>query len=100
MDITHNNLPAAIQFLIAEVNELKLLLKGSPHEPEDEFVTVAQLVTIIKKEKPTIYKMLERGELPHYRQGRRVVFLKSEIVDYLKSGKVKTYAQLAEEARA
>lgn len=100
MEITHNNLPAAIQFLISEVNSLKLLLQASPHEPEDEFITVAQTVSLIKKAKPTIYKMIERGELPYYRQGRRVVFLKSEIVDYLKSGRRKSFKQLAEEGRA
>lgn len=99
MDITHNNLPAAIQYLITEVSELKLLLKGSPHEPEDDFITVDQARELIKKAKPTIYAMIQRGELPFYRRGKRVLFLRSELLDYIKSGRHKSYSQLAEEGR-
>lgn len=97
--LTFENLPAAISQLIRDVNSIKLSLQASPPEPVDEFLTVDQASIFISKAKPTIYAMLSRGELPNLKRGKRVYFLKADLISYLKAGRRKTFQQLADEGR-
>ena len=40
--------------------------------------------------KPTIYGLLSKGKLPHYKRGRKVYFLRSELEAWLMTGKQTT----------
>lgn len=51
-----------------------------------------------KRTKPTWYSKISKGEVPNYKKGKKVYFLKSEIDEFLKAGKRKTIAELEQEA--
>jgi len=51
-----------------------------------------------KRTKPTWYSMVSRGDVPYHKSGNRLMFLKSEIDDWLKSGKRKSNAEIEAEA--
>ena len=53
-----------------------------------------------KRTKPTFYSKISKGEIPHYKRGKKVYFLKSEIDNWLKGGKCKSNAEIEAEANA
>lgn len=53
-----------------------------------------------KRTKPTWYSKISRNEVPHYKRGKKIYFLKSEIDEWLKQGKCKSNAEIEQEAEA
>lgn len=45
-----------------------------------------------------LYRMTSQKEIPHYKKGRKLYFLKSELVGWLTENKVKTDTEMADEA--
>jgi putative molybdopterin biosynthesis protein len=48
-----------------------------------EFYTVSQLAELLQLTEMTIYRMVDRGELPHYKIGRVKRFRTSDIEQFL-----------------
>jgi excisionase family DNA binding protein len=97
--LTFDQIPAALSLLLREVNSIKLALQAEPTEPVDQLMTVDQAAKFLTLAKPTIYAMISRGELPNLKRGKRVYFLKSDLLNYLQAGRRKSYHQLKEEGR-
>lgn len=53
-----------------------------------------------KRTKPTWYSMVSRGQVPYHKSGNRLMFLKSEIDEWLKSGKHKTMSEIKDEVHS
>lgn len=47
---------------------------------------------------PTLYGYVRRNEIPFYKKGNRLKFFKSEIIDWIKTGKQKTTKEVEAEA--
>lgn len=51
--------------------------------------------------KSHLYKLTSSGKLPHYKPGGKTLyFLQSDLLDYIKSGRVKTADEIEKEAIA
>jgi excisionase family DNA binding protein len=46
-----------------------------------------------QRTRQTFYGLVSVGRIPHYKTGKKLFFLKSEIDEWLKSGKVKTSSE-------
>ncbi len=44
-----------------------------------------------------MYKGVQSGNLPHYKKGGKLYFLKSELLEWVKSGRIKSNIQLSED---
>jgi putative molybdopterin biosynthesis protein len=55
------------------------------HGGPKEFYTVAQLAELLQLTEMTIYRMVNRGELPHYKIGRVKRFRSSDVEQFLES---------------
>jgi excisionase family DNA binding protein len=53
-----------------------------------------------KPSKPTVYGWVNAGIIPVHKGGKKLRFLKSEIDNWLRQGKKKTFAETASEAEA
>ena len=53
-----------------------------------------------KRTKPTWYSKISRNEVPCYKRGKKIYFLKPEIDEWLKQGKRKSNAEIEQEAEA
>lgn len=53
-----------------------------------------------KRTKSTWYSKISRNELPYYKRGKKIYFLKSEIDEWLKQGKCKSNAEIDAESEA
>lgn len=64
----------------------------------DELLTVQQAAAFLKLAVATIYAMVQRKELPVCKRGGRLYFSKAELIEYVKSGRKKTAAEITAEA--
>lgn len=51
-----------------------------------------------KPTKPTVYGWVSTGKIPVHKGGKKLRFLKSEIDNWLKQGKIKTFAEIEADA--
>lgn len=83
--------------LLAE--QIAYLLKDSTNstKEEDLFLKIEEAAKLIHLSKYTIYGLVHRNAIPYHKRGRRLYFLKSEILDWLKSGKREDKASVQNE---
>lgn len=104
--ITFDQLPFEVAILKKGQEEIKnsllnLQQKSSTHK-QDEWLNLDDLLNYdpANRTKATWYSKISRGEVPYHKNGKNVVFLKSEIDDWLKAGKRKSNAEIQKEAEA
>ena len=98
--LTFENLPTAVAELQKGQSELKtLLLQKTESKPEIETpIPPGGVIPITRLSKPTLYGYVQRNEIPYHKKGNRLYFFKSEIIDWIKTGKQKTLKELGAEA--
>ncbi len=90
----------------ARLNNIETLLLDLKHKPKeqgkqpetDELLTVQDAAKFLSLSVPTVYTLISKGELPVMKRSKRCYFSKVELIDYLKQGKKKTFAETANEA--
>ncbi|MCC8426945.1 helix-turn-helix domain-containing protein [Mucilaginibacter sp. UR6-11] len=70
--------------------ELKSVISGEDvnigGDNESGFITIDQAVEYLKMSKSAIYKLTMSGDIPKHKKGRRLLFVKSELAEWVKSG--------------
>ena len=102
-NLTFEQLPKAVTLLSEKINEVRdLLLKQSKQsEPKpDKFLTIKEAALFLSLTVPTMYSKVSKGELPVMKRGKRLYFLQSELLEYIKGGKKKSTSEIEQEAKA
>ena len=99
---TFEQLPQAISQLHEKINKIELLLlEGSGQQRDnEEMFTVSQAAAFLNLSVATLYSKVCRKEIPVNKQGKRLYFYKSELSEWIKSGRRKTAEELQKEAFA
>lgn len=96
-------LPKAIFQLSERLKSIEELLTSKtisqPQQPTDTLLTVKQAAKYLSLSVPTIYTKVSKNELPFMKRGKRVYFTESELLDYLKKGRIKTNEEVNREAQ-
>ena len=82
-------------FLIA-----KMLLKQARQEEAiqaEQYLTIEELGKLIGYKKTSIYGLVQKNKIPYHKKGK-LFFLKSEIMEWLKSGKKDTSEDIKKKA--
>ena len=88
----------AINELVNRITtQLNLSLSRDKSLQEDEFMTIDELSNFISMTKGSIYGLFHKNTIPYHKKGK-LYFLKSEIMDWIKSGKQETNASLHDRA--
>ncbi|WP_035483858.1 helix-turn-helix transcriptional regulator [Gaetbulibacter saemankumensis] len=97
--LTFENLPKAIAELKQGQSELKdLILNKDTSQPQPEApIQLDDVVPLTGKTKTTIYGYVQKNKIPHHKIGNRLYFFKSEIIDWIKTGKRKTLREIESE---
>jgi excisionase family DNA binding protein len=101
LQITFETLPKAFAYLIDEVKELKkLVLQNTPDLQfleNDHWFDLTELCNYHPdKPKPaTVYGWVFAGTIPVHKGGKKLRFLKSEIDEWLKTGRKATVEETA-----
>ena len=102
-NLTLETLPKAFTLLAEEVSEIKkLLLEKSNEKPTeaDRWLDLNDLCLYHpdKPSKPTVYGWVNAGKIPVHKGSKKLRFLKSEIDNWLRQGRKKTFAETIKEA--
>jgi len=69
-----------------------------PPDPADEVpITISEAAALINLSVPTLYGLTHRRKIPSYRKGKRLYFLKSELLAWLKAGRRSTIDEMKED---
>jgi excisionase family DNA binding protein len=67
-------------------------------EADGELLTIDQAAAFLHLSKATIYSKCSRNELPYMKRGKRLYFLKVQLLEYVKAGQHETSQQLTDNA--
>ena len=101
--ISFNDMPEAIAYLINKVEKLESLLSGATSEnttESDKWFNVQELCAYLpdRPARQTVYGWIGQRLIPYHKKGKKLQFLKSEIDNWLKADKRKTVDELQAEA--
>lgn len=102
--LTFDQLPNAVTMLTKEVNELKRLLieKQEQHttDQSEKLLTIQEAAEFLNLTVPTMYSKVSKGELPVMKRSKRLYFSRTELLEYLKQGRKKSFTEIEQEAEA
>jgi excisionase family DNA binding protein len=99
-EISFENLPRAVAYLVSEVAEIKSLVeKGQMPTviPKRIPIGIEEACQIIGKAKPTIYALVRKRLLPCYKNGKKLYFFEDELLEWIAKGKKKTLQEIESE---
>tara|TARA_R100000908_G_scaffold42248_1_gene19677 strand:- start:315 stop:671 length:357 start_codon:yes stop_codon:yes gene_type:complete len=100
--LTFEKLPQEVSNLSKEFAELKKLILESKELPkevkEEKLLTVKGAAKLLDLTVPTIYSKISRKELPFMKRSGRVYFSRTDLLNYLKEGRVSTLDELKNNA--
>ncbi|EFK33148.1 MULTISPECIES: helix-turn-helix domain-containing protein [Chryseobacterium group] len=101
-NISFENLPQAVAFLIRELAEIKhLVSKEDVVIPLKKIpIGIDEVASLIGKAKPTIYTLVRERKIPCYKNGKKLYFFEEEILNWISKGKKKTLQEITEECEA
>lgn len=97
-EISFNEVPQAVAHLIHKVEKIELLLETDKpqSETEDRWFNLQEL-RAYHPDKPaaaTVYAWVGQRLIPNHKHGKKLMFLKSEIDAWLRTGKRKTMVEI------
>ncbi len=100
-----NNPFDTIEARLSNIETLLLDLKHAPEEQSEqalsgELLTVQDAANFLSLSVPTIYSKVSKRELPHMKRGKRLYFSRTELLEYIKEGRKKSNAEIAQEANS
>ena len=79
---------AGIKVLADQITERIIeAINASKTSEEDSFLTIDEVAKLINLAKPTVYGLVHQNKIPYIKKGKRLYFVKKEILVWIKSGK-------------
>lgn len=69
-----------------------------PNEQAGQYLTPDEAAAFLHCSKSTIYNKCSDGLIPRYKFGKRLYFLKEDLIELVQSGKRQTIAEIQQEA--
>jgi len=93
---TFDQIPIMMNKLHDKLEHLEMLILriSISEENEDELLNVEQASKLLDLSIATIYSKICKKEIPFNKKGKRVYFYKHELMQWIKSGHVKTYIEI------
>ena len=98
-ELTLQNVPKAVNYLINEIAEMRVLLEHiesqlglgvDKHRP----IGIEDACRILDQTKNGINKLIRNQVVPHYEKENKIYFFEDELVKWIESSRVKTYSEL------
>ena len=102
MELTFEQLPKAVSELYDKLDNIERLLLSKSNEAQteaDQLLTIQQTAAFLCLSVPTIYGLVSKAEIPVSKRGKRLYFSKQELTDWIKAGRKKTNAEIADTAQ-
>lgn len=95
-----DSLPSAVHEMNNRLIRIEHLLKGKVENPEtDQWFDLEQLVSYLPGHpaKPTIYGLVSNRKIPFHKRGKRLIFSKKSIDEWIAAGRHKTIDEIRNE---
>lgn len=99
--LSFEQLPNAVDRLYTKLESIeRLLIQGSTQAQEEpnKLLSIDEASEYLNLAKPTIYSMVSKGTIPYMKCSKRLYFSKDELHNYVSKGRVKTIAEIQEDA--
>ena len=96
-----------IKYVFCSEQELKELVKASvkdaiqkaqsiwqTSQEQDEILNANQAAKLLNIAKPTLYSKTSKQEIPFFKRGKKLLFRKSELIQWIENGKYRSQAEL------
>lgn len=87
-----------------DITAIKKMMSALNVQPQsEEFITVDEACNVLHIAKPTLYKLCQRKEVPHYKPSKELLFRKSELVKWVEASRsngMQTREEMEAELRA
>jgi excisionase family DNA binding protein len=97
---TFEDLPNIIGKLFVKLDKIEKLLKErkiNDSDNNEELLTIEGAAELLKLSVATIYTKVCKNEIPVNKQGKRLYFYRAELLDWIKSGRIKTIVEMKQE---
>ena len=94
------DLPDIIGELLTRIDSIEKLLqenKVNTVVANDELLTISEAAILLKLSVATIYTKVCKNEIPANKQGKRLYFYRAELLNWIKSGRIKTITEIQQE---
>lgn len=97
-ELTLDNVPKAVNYLINEIAEMRVLLESMEkqlglgvhkHRP----ISIEDACDVLGQTKNAVNKMIRNRTIPHYVKGKKIYFFEDELIKWVENSRVKTYAE-------
>jgi predicted DNA-binding transcriptional regulator AlpA len=98
--LTFDQLPEAVTKMQEKLDNIEQLLLQRQEQAleQDEIMPVIRTAKFLDLAVPTVYSKVCRKELPVHKRGKRLYFYRSELTEWIRSGRKKTADEIKEEA--
>ena len=103
-NITFEDMPKAMSWMMDKLNELDSKIDGLNNSPQTAPSEIWMNLKELREYLPshpaeqTVYGWTSCHQIPFHKKGKRIMFLKSEIDDWLHDGRMKSQKELEQEA--
>lgn len=89
--ISFNDLPEAISEVLKRISRIEEIISApSVQEQGEELLNAKQAADLLQIAMPTLYAKVSKRDVPHIKPHKRLIFHRSELMEYLNSGRRKT----------
>lgn len=105
-NISFNDIPKVLEHLVEQLDQMgeKLDRLHCPQKDneQDVYMTAQEVCDFLPNHPATgtIYKWTSAKLIPYHKRGKNILFLKSEIIEWMKGSTVQTIEQARADARA
>lgn len=99
-ELSFNDIPKALAYLVDKVVRLESLLEkqhqATAPEPTCKWMDIKELQAFLPDHPAasTVYGWIRNGLIPYYKKGKKLSFKRSEIEEWMNSGRQQTDAEL------
>lgn len=98
---TFEQLPEAVTQLYEKLDSIEKFIEEKLNELEnkEELMTISAASKMLNLSVATLYSKVCRKEIPVNKQGKRLYFYKSELLEWIKLGRIKTNIEIQREIK-
>ena len=99
-ELSFDKLPSAVQELNSRLIRIEHLLKGKAEKQDsDQWFDLDELVSYLPGHpaKQTIYGLVSNRQIPFHKRGKRLIFSKKSIDQWIEAGRQKTVQEIRNE---
>lgn len=87
--INHSNFPEALEHIQAEISEIRRIITAGNHteKPQNQLMVIDEAAKYLSLSKASIYRLVSARSIHFHKNGGKLYFLESELLEWVKSGR-------------